>query len=149
MVYGKTLQVPDEYFAAEEPTGCPDMFLQKLRERMRRVGPKPTAHHIKQKAFVHKELDCTHVFVRVDRATRSLEQPYEGPSPIIKRLTDFLYRINYKDRPTEINIDRLKPAFIERTKENQQLPENNSLPEPSPVETEKGHLARKIRFATP
>jgi len=150
MVYGKTLQVPGEYFAAEEPTGCPDMFLQKLRERMRRVGPKPTAHHIKQKAFVHKELeDCTHVFVRVDRATRSLEQPYEGPFPIIKRLTDFLYRINYKDRPTEINIDRLKPAFIERTRENQQLPEDNSLPEPSPVETERRHLARKIRFATP
>lgn len=125
IIYGKTLQVPGEYFVAEEPTECPDIFLQKLRERMRKVASRPTAHHIKRKAFIHKELEnCMHVIVRVDRGIRSLEQPYEGPFSVIKRLTDFLYRINYKDRPTEINIDRLKPAFIERIGENQR-PEDN------------------------
>lgn len=67
MIYGTTLRVPGEYFTADEPMGCPDMFVQKLHERMREVGSKPTAHHIKQKAFIHKELeDCIHVFVRVD-----------------------------------------------------------------------------------
>lgn len=50
---------------------------------------------------------------------RSLEQPYEGPFSIIERLADFLYRINYKDQPTDINIDRLKPAFIEGAGEGQ------------------------------
>lgn len=150
MVYGTTLRVPGEYFAVDEPIGCPDMFVQKLREWMRQVGPKPTAHHIKQRAFIQKELgDCTHVFVRVDRTSRSLEQPYEGPFPIIERLTDFLYRINYKGQPTEINIDRLKPAFIEEAGEDQRPSEDTPSPGPSTDEIEKRHPVRRIRFVTP
>lgn len=68
MIYGATLRVPGEYFANEEPIGCPEMFVQKLREQMRQMRETPTVHHIKQRIFRHKELeDYTHVFVRVDR----------------------------------------------------------------------------------
>lgn len=151
MVYGTTLRVPGEYFAAEEQMGCPEMFAQKLRERMRRVRSKPTAHHIKPKIFIHKELEeCTHVFVRVDRPRRPLEQPFEGPFKIIQRLTDFLYRIDYKGRPTEINIDRLKPAFREGTEEAQQPAEDDSRPGPSGIEKKKRvHPVQAVRFVTP
>lgn len=128
MVYGTTLRLPGEYFT-EEPMECPEMFAQKLRERMRRVRSMPTAHHIKPRIFIHKELeDCTHVFIRVDRPRRSLEQPFEGPFQVIQRLTDFLYKINYKGQSTEINIDRLKPAFIEETEEAQQQAEDKPPP---------------------
>lgn len=114
MVYGTTLKLPGEYFASEDPIGCPQMFVEKLRKRMRQVRPTPTAHHVKNKVFIHKELeDCSHVFVRVDRPRKPLEQPYEGPFEVIDRLSEYLYKINYKGRPTQINIDRLKPAFLE------------------------------------
>jgi len=50
MVYGTTLRVP-EYFTSDEPMGCPEMFVQKLCERMRQVRPMPSAHHVKPKIF--------------------------------------------------------------------------------------------------
>jgi len=85
---------------------------------MRQVRGPTIAHHIKHKTFIHKDLeDATHVFVRVNRPRGPLELPYEGPYKIIGRSSDFLYRIEYKDQPEEINIDRLKPAFIENAEE--------------------------------
>lgn len=126
----------------------PEIFIQKLREYMRRVRAKPTSHHIKQKVFIHKELEeCTHIFVRVDRSRRSLEQPYEGPFQVIQRLTNILYKIDYKGQPVEINVDRLKPAFIE---EIQDTEIDNSPPESLEAETEeRKHPGRRIRFVTP
>ncbi|KYN24349.1 hypothetical protein ALC57_04046 [Trachymyrmex cornetzi] len=91
-------------------------------------GP-PTTHHTKKKTFLHKEMeDCTHVFVRVDRPRGPLELPYEGPFPIITRLSDFIYRINYKGHPEEINIDRLKPALIEEGEDSTPTPTPDDLP---------------------
>ncbi|KMQ90169.1 gag-pol protein [Lasius niger] len=89
---------------------------------MRQVRPTPTTHHVKRKAFSHKELeDCTHVFVRVDRPKSSLEPPYKGPFKVNDRLSEYLYKINYKKRPTEINIDRLKPAILENEEVAQEI----------------------------
>lgn len=97
MVYGTPLKLPGEYFATEEPTGYPQIFTEKFREFMRTTRAVPTAHHIKKKPFIYKGLEsCTHVFVRVDRAKVPLEQPYEGPFPIITRINDSLFRINFR-----------------------------------------------------
>jgi len=64
---------------------------------MRQVRGSTTAHHIKHKTFIHKDLeDATHVFVRVDRPRGPLEPPYEGPYKIIGKNSDFFYRIEYK-----------------------------------------------------
>jgi len=72
LVYGITL--PGEYFTFEDPIGCPQTFVEKLRERMRQVRGLTTAHLIKHKTFIHKDLeDATHVFVRVDRLRGPLE----------------------------------------------------------------------------
>ncbi|XP_076301542.1 uncharacterized protein LOC143219476 [Lasioglossum baleicum] len=76
MVFGTTLRIPGEFFAAEDPIGCPQIFLEKLREHIRAIRPTPTSHHASRKPFVYKELeDCTYVFVRVDKLKTSLELP--------------------------------------------------------------------------
>jgi len=63
------------------------MFVEKFREHMRAVRPVSTAHHIKPKPFIYKDLETrSHVFVRVDKPRKPLDQPYEGPFPIIKKL---------------------------------------------------------------
>jgi len=116
LVYGTTLRIPGEYFASEEPSGCPQMFVEKFREHMRTVCPVSTAHHIKPKPFIYKDLETSsHVFVRVDKPRKLLDQPYEGPFPIIKKLNESIYRINFKGQDQDINIDRLKPTFLEAT----------------------------------
>ncbi|XP_076287328.1 uncharacterized protein LOC143212412 [Lasioglossum baleicum] len=135
MVFGTTLRILGEFFAAEDPIGCPQIFIEKLREHIRTIRPTPTSHHAYRKPFVYKELeDCTYVFVRVDKLKTSLELPYEGPYQIIERLTDFLYKINYKGVPTTINIDRLKPAFLENVLEDQPTtkywPPTKTIPDP-------------------
>lgn len=69
------------------------MFTEKFREYMRATRAILTAHHIKKKPFIHKELESsTHVFVRVDRSRRPLEQPYEVPFPIITKINDSLFQ---------------------------------------------------------
>ncbi|EZA54580.1 hypothetical protein X777_05691 [Ooceraea biroi] len=81
---------------------------------MKDVRATPTAHHVKRRAFVHKELDtCTHVFLRVDRARGPLESPYEGPYQILRRVSDSLFQIRLREEAVNIPIERLKPAFTE------------------------------------
>jgi len=93
-------------------------------------GPT-TAHHY-HKTFIHKDLeDATCICVQVDRPSKPLESPYERSYKIIGRSSDFLYRIEYKGQPEEINIDRLKPAFIESA-------------EISPSDTDDSHLSHQI-----
>lgn len=152
LVYGATLKLPGEYFTFEDPIGYPQMFAEKLRERMRQARGSTTAHHNKARTFIHKDLESTtHVFVRVDRPRGPLELPYEGPFRIIERVSDILYRIDYKGRPEEINIDRLKPAFIERGEEEGTLPTNdtdNQFPGPSKSPGKQNQVQRKVQFVT-
>ncbi|KMQ86146.1 pol polyprotein [Lasius niger] len=123
MVYGTTLRLPGEYFIPGEQIQYPQLFANKLREYMQTIRPKPTQHHTTKKAFIHQALNnCTHVFVRVDRPRRPFENPYEGPFPIITRTNESIFRVSYKGRPTEINIERLKPAFTENTNLDLELP---------------------------
>lgn len=113
MLYGTPLRLPGEFFLGDEQPEVPDL-MDSIRSRLRRVRPIPTAHHTKTRAFTFKELlTCTHAFVRIDRTKTPLEMPYEGPYEILERLTDRIYKLNIKGKPTQISTERLKPAFIE------------------------------------
>ena len=144
MVYGTTLRLPAEYFYDEQTQPNPYIFVERFREQMRNVRPVETAHHTKRRVFTHGTLqNCTHVFVRVDRARRPLEAPYEGPFLIIQRLTDRLYQIQILGEAVNISVERLKPAFMEThaTAENQ--PDVNEV-----ITTTTKISNRKIKFAT-
>lgn len=45
MLYGTQLQLPGEYFAEVAREDDPQIFLEKLRQRIRKIKPKQTAHH--------------------------------------------------------------------------------------------------------
>jgi len=67
LVYTTILKLPGKYFTFEDPIGCLQTFVEKLRERMRQVR-SITAHHIKHKTFIHKDLkDATHVNICTSR----------------------------------------------------------------------------------
>lgn len=81
---------------------------------MRRVRTSPSAHHIKHRAFALKGLySCTHLFIQVDAVKRPLEQSYEGPYKIIKRISDHVFKIIVKGEPTTTSTERLKSAYYE------------------------------------
>ncbi|CAL1678522.1 unnamed protein product [Lasius platythorax] len=83
-----------------------------------------------------------------------LSQPHEGPFPVITKINDTVFRINYKGQPTTINVDRLKPAFIEATEPQGQRNAEESEPQPGPsnANPDTSHIPRKstkaVRFAT-
>lgn len=87
---------------------------------MRKVRPTPTAHHVRSKAFILKDLfTASHVFIRVDATRKSLDQPYEGHYRIMERLTDKVFKVNVNGEPMTVSTHRLKPAYLENTPSDQ------------------------------
>lgn len=122
LVYGSTLRFPGEFFDTEDPPTDPQVFVEKLRTHMRQLRAQPTAHHIKPRPFIHKDLQtCSHVFVREDAIKKPLDAPY-GPFKIIERITDRLFTIDIKGWATNISTERLKPAYSMNLSENEQPP---------------------------
>ncbi|GFX08262.1 retrovirus-related Pol polyprotein from transposon 412 [Trichonephila clavipes] len=78
-----------------------------------------------QKIFVHKDLkSCTHVFVRVDRVRKALEPPYNGPFPVKERYEKY-FTLTIKNKPVNISVDRLKPAYLLMT---DSIPDKTTVP---------------------
>ena len=55
---------------------------------------------------------CTHVFVRHDVVRKSLQQPYNGPYKVLKRI-DKYFLLDINRCQDTVSLDRLKPAFQE------------------------------------
>lgn len=114
MLYGSSIRIPGEFFLNEDLPSDPQTFVEKHRETIRQFRPTPTAHHSKKKIFVLPDLyKCTHVFLRCDAVKKPLEQPYSGPYPVVKRITDRLFTILAEGRTQNISVDRLKPAHLD------------------------------------
>ncbi|GFW56773.1 uncharacterized protein TNCV_4068531 [Trichonephila clavipes] len=78
-----------------------------------------------KKNFVHKDLkSCTHVFVRVDRIRKALEPPYDGPFPVKERYEKY-FTLTIKNKPVNISVDRLKPAYLLMT---DSIPDKTTVP---------------------
>ncbi|KMQ86115.1 gag-pol protein [Lasius niger] len=80
---------------------------------MRRMRAKPAAHHNLTTPFIYKDLQvATHVFLRDDTVRRPFQPPYLGPYEVLARPNRRLYTILVNDRPSNISIERLKPAYL-------------------------------------
>lgn len=112
LVYGTTLKIPGEFFDNERQPPMDSEIVNQFREAMRKLRPTNTTHHTVPKTFVSKSLaTATHVFVRNDSVRSSLSFPYEGPFEVLRRKEKF-FTILIRGRQVNINIDRLKSAFI-------------------------------------
>lgn len=111
LVYGETLRLPGDFFLESNPTNPAD-FIVDLRKAFENVRPQPISNHSREKTFVHKELsNCSQVFVRKDMVTPSLTPPFDGPYQILKKGPKF-FKLMIRNKPTNVSIDRLKPAFF-------------------------------------
>lgn len=112
MVYGEPIRLPGDFFEPMRQVSSENIvFLQELRRKIANLAAIPKKETHQGKIFVHPDLkNCTHVFVRVDRVTKPLTQPYTGPFKVISK-TEKYYKIMQQDTEKIISIDRLKPAF--------------------------------------
>ena len=114
LVYGQSLTLPGEFFHNSSASVTQSNFVDVLRQRMRKLRPTPASHHSRDTPFVSKDLATTsHVFLRVDRVRRPLEQPYVGPYKVISR-TNKVFMLDVDGKNITVSIDRLKPAYLDK-----------------------------------
>lgn len=112
MLYGTSLRLPGEFFVSSNININETQFLTRFRQQISNVKPVPASNHSKQDVFIHPELaKCKFVFVRVDAVQPPLKAPYEGPYEVLER-TEKYFKLRWKGKPTNISMDRLKPAFV-------------------------------------
>ncbi|GFS47606.1 retrovirus-related Pol polyprotein from transposon 412 [Trichonephila clavipes] len=87
-------------------------FVQQLKNQMNHLKPLSTSTHGFSKIFVHPKLDdCSHVFLRVDKVSPSLSQPYTGPHEVLSRNNKHI-TININGKKSCVSLDRVKPTFV-------------------------------------
>ncbi|CAE1324893.1 unnamed protein product [Acanthosepion pharaonis] len=76
--------------------------------------------------------DCEFIFVRNDAVKKPLTPTYQGPFKVLKRSEKHL-TIDRGSRTDTISIDRVKPAFLEKSP--REAEPVSTHPEPSPAST--------------
>ncbi|GBL87567.1 hypothetical protein AVEN_165174-1 [Araneus ventricosus] len=173
LVYGSNLRLPSQFLQDNSVKTEPSEFLGLLRQHFRDLRPVAASSHSSAQIFVYKELvKCSHVFVRRDAVRRPLQQPSDGPFLVLQRKAKD-YKIQVKDKPIWISINRLKPVFglkepgalVSTCKSSAYIPAikpSGSIPanEPSASSTTSASLpasnstyttrfGRKVRFLQP
>ena len=112
LIFGTTLRVPGDFFTTQDMPADPHSFIGKLREHFRLMTPTPTAHHIREKYYVHKDLStCTHVYRRVDAIKPPLTPPYMGPHRVLRRFDQKRFVVDINGIPKKLSTEVLKPAW--------------------------------------
>jgi hypothetical protein len=84
LLYGEQLRVMSEFFSPSAAPQNPDTLILQLYEDIATVCPVSEFRHFARTIFMCKDLkDATHVFLRTDSLTSSLQPPYTGPNQVI------------------------------------------------------------------
>ena len=87
LLYGISLRLPGQFIpGAEVPPNEPmSSFISSFQARMRSIRPVPPLHHSHPASYVPASLKkSSFVFVRNDAVRRPLQQPYDGPFPVLE-----------------------------------------------------------------
>jgi len=147
MVYGESIRLPGQFLSDQKPPGKESEYeyLIQLRKAMEQLRPTVKRHGHKA-TFVFKDMSTTsHVFVRHDAPTGTLQPPYDGPYEVISR-GDKTFRLKVKGKAVNISVDRLEPAYVineEPTNQTEPSARNNKE-----TTTRSGRAVRQpVRFA--
>lgn len=127
LVYGEHLRLPGDFL--QPCNNAPQSeFILQLRNRFKDLQPVIASRHSKDKIFVFKDLaTCENVLVRTDAIRHSLQPPYEGPYPVVKR-NDKFYTLIIKGVESTVSINRLKPCFIEASNDQESTAPSTEVP---------------------
>ena len=115
LVYGQTLRLSAEFFAeskANDGNNMEPADIKQLWEVFNKVRPTEGSRHGTRKTFQFKNLStASHVFIRVDQVKTPLQNPYEGPSPVVCR-NNKTYIVRVRGKDTHVSVGRLKSSYI-------------------------------------
>lgn len=113
LVYGTPLTLPAQFFLPLSASSFDySDYVSRLQNYMSSLPAAKTRATSSITNVPSNLFTCSHVFVRVDSVRRSLQPPYTGPHPVIRRLSKcFILLVHGKEQ--SVSIDRLKCAFLE------------------------------------
>ncbi|CAH8456700.1 unnamed protein product [Dicrocoelium dendriticum] len=128
LVFGCTQRLPGELVSPKAPTTFDyGDYAARLSHHMRQLQPvQPRAQSLRTNVD-ERLTTCTHVFVRTDSVRRPLQPPYSGPYRVVRR-SDKTFTIDYNGKTETINIDRLKPAFLDKSDSSVQQAPSQPVP---------------------
>ncbi|XP_077976161.1 uncharacterized protein LOC144432026 [Styela clava] len=114
LVYGSTLRLPGQ-FVEPQPDAKntdPHTYVNKLKRFFRNLCSNPTRKQPSRKTYIPKDLrNCSHVFIKISRSRKGLENFYEGPFQVLKRGSKH-FIVDRNSKPYECSIDNLKVAHL-------------------------------------
>ena len=119
LVYGQTIRLPADFFAENKANDGnniePADMVRQLRETFNKIRPTDGSRHGTRKTFLFKELNtASHVFITRRPSETPLQNPYEGPFPVVSRNEKtYVVRVRGKDTGL-LNASNL-PTYSTRT----------------------------------
>ena len=118
LLYGTTLRLPGDFFehGVQKPSVNMSEYVTHIRDTIQQTSRSlRSVRHGTVNTYVPKELStCRFVFLRTDAVKQSLQPPYEGPFAVVKR-DDKLITIVVNGKEKTVNMDRVKPAWVEES----------------------------------
>ncbi|XP_025831261.1 uncharacterized protein LOC112904712 [Agrilus planipennis] len=133
LTYGQPLRLPGEFLTPRTNDDMEDFDadIRQLRQDFQELQPVPAKQ----------------VFVRNDGPKQSLQAPYEGPFPVVKRTAKTL-TVHIKGKDVVISVDRVKPAYIlPGNRDNTVITQTSASPQqPNQGGSATTRSGRRIRF---
>ena len=130
MTYGMTLRLPGDFTENYTVDANTDLknYSDKLCVAMSCLRLSPPRDTNQKDSFQYKEADtCSHVFLlRIAIAPLSLIVPYDGLYKVVARSCR-VFKVLIKGKVEMVTADRVKPAHIERTPENEKIRRSTAM----------------------
>ena len=129
MAYGMTLRLPGDFTENYTVDAHTDLenYSNRLRVAMSRLRLSPPRATNQKDTFQYKELDtCSHVFLRRIAIAPPLTAPYDGPYKVVAR-SGRVFKVLIKGKVETVTADRVKPAHIERTPEDEHTRQSTAM----------------------
>ncbi|GFR62093.1 Pro-Pol polyprotein [Elysia marginata] len=113
LTYGTNLGIPGDFFpsTSAERISPGSIFVRHLQKNFRKLSPFSPVHHGTAKTYLPRDLmSAEQVYVRHDAHRGPLVRPYDGPFKVLCRSNKH-FDILRHNKPTQVSIDRLKPAY--------------------------------------
>ena len=136
MTYEMTLRLPGDFTKNYTVDANTDLenYSDGLRVAMSCLLLSPPRDTNKKDTFQYKELDtCSHVFLRRIAIAQPLTAPYDGPYKVVAR-SGRVFKVLIEGKVEMVTADRVKPAHIERTPENEQTRQSTAILKPTALQ---------------
>ena len=130
MVYGTSLVLPADFIPILNEIPDPTEFVNNLKKKVNNQKSNVT-RVAKTTSIVPKNLaTCDYVYIRTDSSRTPLQRPYTGPYKVITR-NKYTFTLDTPSGNQNININRLKPANIDKKTVTFNLPRQRGRPKKS------------------